>query len=413
MFNQLPDKDYIGLVVGGSNDISHRGAVRAKILGVTEEFEDSEQPYVYPAITTGIQQVPPIGYYLRVRFMNGDVNAGYYYGMSQTPDIAPAAFTEYYPDVAVANLGEDGFFYTHNRHTHITDIVNPGNNSTLTWDAAGFVTYESGTAHAQAGMGANEGTGENLHHVLTEATIDIFTCMPVGHNRANSGLGQGSEYLTISHVSQATIDAFHGQGQPQEQPETPQHPQTESDIPRVDIINRSGEVVDTVPMERTDQMIKRNGKEIKRILVCHTEGECFPIMAKKFMESSSNAHYLVGKVAGDPEVLSDLNNDKDALKNSGFAQFIDLEDDGGVYSGCTIGGDKVNVDAVIIMLVGSSMDDITPYQKSVLDKLVTHIRAKAKNDEIEVVSPNDFDALSARPLAYMPPTFNEDEYNGG
>jgi hypothetical protein len=37
---RLPNQDYIGVVVGGSNDISHRGAVRAKILGVTEEFED-------------------------------------------------------------------------------------------------------------------------------------------------------------------------------------------------------------------------------------------------------------------------------------------------------------------------------------------------------------------------------------
>ena len=410
MFNQLPDKDYIGLVVGGSNDINHRGAVRCKILGVTEEYEDDEQPYVYPAITTGIQQVPQVGYYLRIRFMHGDVNAGYYYGMSQTQDVAPAAFTEYYPDVAMANLGEDGFFYTHNRQTHITDIVNPGNNSTLTWDASGFVTYESGTAHAQAGMGAKEGTGENLQHVLTEGTIDIFTCMPVGHNRANSGIGQGSEYLTISHISQATIDAFNGQGQPTDTGNSPQQPQTEADIPKIDIINKSGEVVDTVPMERTDQMIKRNGKEIKRILVCHSEGECFPIMAKKFMESSSTAHYLVGKVAGQPEVLSDGNSDKDSLKNSGFVQFIDLEDDGGVYSGSTINGDKANVDSVIIMCIGSATDSLTPYQMGILDKLVTHIRAKAKNDDIPVVSPNDFDIK--KPTALMP-TFDGDDYNGG
>lgn len=410
MLNRLPDQDYIGLVVGGSNDIHHNGAVRCKILGITDNFEDEEQPYVYPAITNGIQQVPQVGYYLRIRFLNGDINYGYYYGMSQTQDVAPAAFTEYYPDVAVANLGEDGFFYTHNRQTHITDIVNPGNNSMLTWDASGFVTYESGTAHTQAGMGANEGTGENLQHVLTEGTIDIFTCMPVGHNRANSGLGQGSEYLTISHVSQASIDAFHGQGQTPETVESPQQPQTEADIPQMEIVNKSGEVVATVPMERTDQMIKRNGKETKRILVCHSEGECFPIMAKKFMESSSTAHYLVGKVDGKPEVLSDVDNNKDSLRNSGFAQFIDLDDDGGVYSGSTINGDKANVDSVIIMCIGSSADGLTPYQMDILDKLVTHIRVKAKNDDIPVVSPNDFDVQ--KPTALMP-TFDGDKYNGG
>ena len=231
--------------------------------------------------------------------------------------------------------------------------------------------------------------------------------MPVGHNRAESGLGQGSEYFTISHISQATIDAFHGQGAPQETDNTPSQPQTEADVPRIDIINKSGEVVDTVMMERTDQMVKRNGKEIKRILVCHSEGECFPIMAKKFLESTSTAHYLVGRVEGEPEVLSDNGLDKGSLRNSGFYQFIDLEDDGGVYSGYTVDGDKVNVDAVIIMLIGSSTEEVTSYQRSVLDKLVVHIRAKAKNDDIPVVTPNDFDIV--KPTAMML-NFSGDEY---
>ena len=401
MFNRLPNKDYTGLVVGGSNDTMHRGAVRVKILGITDEFDDDDQPYVYPAITTGLQQVPQIGYYLRIRFLNGDVQAGYYYGVSQTPNVAPAVFTENYPDVAVANLGEDGFFYTHNRKTHITDIVNPGNNSTLTWDASGFVTYESGTAHAQAGMGAKEGSGENLQHVLTEGTIDIFTCMPVGHNRASSGIGQGSEYLTISHVSQATIDAFHGQGTPVDTGDSPAVPQTEADIPMMDIVDANDEVVMQVPMERSEKPVKRNGKVIKKILVCHTEGECFPIMAKKFVETDSNAHYLVGRVKGDPEVLSDDNGNKKNLKNSGFLQFIDIDDDCGLYSGCKINGDKANVDSVVITLVGSATDDFTSYQREIVDKLVAHIRTKAKNKDIPVYTPGDFD-LPGKLTAVMP-----------
>ena len=400
MFNRLPNKDYTGLVVGGSNDTMHRGAVRVKILGITDDFDEDDQPYVYPAITTGLQQVPQIGYYVRIRFLNGDVQAGYYYGVSQTPNVAPAVFTENYPDVAVANLGEDGFFYTHNRKTHITDIVNPGNNSTLTWDASGFVTYESGTAHAQAGMGAKEGSGENLQHVLTEGTIDIFTCMPVGHNRSSSGIGQGSEYLTISHISQATIDAFHGQGTPVDTNDSPAVQQTEADIPMIDIVNANDEVVMQVPMERSEKPVKRNGKVIKKILVCHTEGECFPVMAKKFTETDSNAHYLVGKTKGDPEILSDDNGNKKNLKNSGFVQFIDLDDDGGLYSGSTIGGDKANVDSVIIVLVGSVTDEFTSYQREIVDKLVTHIRTKAKNKDIPVYTPGDFDL--PKPTALMP-----------
>jgi len=423
MFNKLPEQDYIAIVVGGSNDIMHRGAVRVKVLGITNEFDNDEQPYVYPAITTGIQQVPQIGYYVRVRFLNGDINCGYYYGMSQTANVAPSVFTENYPDVAVGNLGEDGFFYTHNRHTHISEIVNPGNNSQLTWDAAGFVTYESNVAHRNAGMGAKSNTGENLQHVLTEGTIDIFTCMPVGHNRRSSGIGQGSEYLTVSHISQATIDAFHGSLQVEPSTDKPNEPQTEADIPKMDIVNSDGEVVDSVPMDRTEHMIKRNGKIAKYIIVCHSEGECFPVMANKFMTTMSNAHYLVGMVAGEPEILSDVKPDdapvtpsvtpvdvgsaggelasalglstdgsKQYLKNSGFYQFVDIEDDAGLFSEATVDGSKANVDAVIIMLVNGSSTGFTSFQRETVDKLVEHIRTKFKNPDLPVITPNDFDS---------------------
>ena len=436
MYNKLPEKDYVAIVVGGSNDIMHRGAVRAKILGITNDFADEDQPYVYPAITNGLQQVPPIGYYLRVRFLHGDINSGYYYAMSPTANIAPPVFTESYPDVAVGNLGEDGFFYTHNRQTHITEINNPGNNSQLTWDAAGFVTYESNVAHKNAGMGAKTNTGENLQHVLTEGTIDIFTCMPVGHNRKASGIGQGSEYLTISHISQATIDAFHGTMQPQTPTETPTVPQTESDIPKIDLVNMKGEVVDHVPIERTDQMVKRKGKVAKRIIVCHSEKECFPVMCNKFMTTMSNAHYLVGWNEGDPEILSDAkpveaptmpnatpatgstapatgeaaemvaemstpvstaDDSKQYLKNTGFYQFIDIEDDAGMFGDATVGGEKANVDAVIIMLVnGFPVSDFTSYQREKVNILVQHIRKKFDNPDLPVITPNDFDTPNPR-----------------
>lgn len=407
MFNNLPDRDYTGIVVGGSNDTMHRGAVRVKILGITNDYEDDEQPYVYPAITTGIQQVPQVGYYLRIRFVGGDINSGYYYAMSQTPNINPAVFTENYPDAAVANLGEDGFFYTHNRHTHISKITNPGNNSELTWDASGFVTYESNVAHGNAGMGAKSNEGENLQHVLTEGTIDIFTCMPVGHNRASSGLGQGSEYLTISHVSQATIDAFHGSVKPVESTDTPAAPQTEADIPMMDIVDASGDTVMSVPIEHTDNMVKRKGKIAKRILVCHSEGECFPVMAKKFVETNSNAHYLVGRVAGDPETMPE--DGKGSLKNSGFYQFIDIEDDAGMFSGSKIDGEKANVDAVIIMLIGSATEDFTSYQREIVDKLVVHIRTKFKNCDLPVCKPDDFDLPNTN-LKSLMPTFDVGGY---
>ena len=409
MYNKLPDVDYLAVVVQGSVDTMHRGAVMARVLGVTDELDDEDQPYFYPALNSSIQQVPPGGYYLRVRFEDGDINRGTYYGMSATPDVLPPEFADNYPDVAVGNLGEDGFFYTHNRQTHTTTIVNPGNNSGFVWDAAGFITYESNVAHAQAGQGAKEGGGANTHHVLTEATIDIFTCMPVGGNRDNTGIGQGSEYLQISHISQTTIDAFNGQPPQDDTSKSPALSEPFDDnVPHTDIVNKSGETVMKVPLERTDKMIQRNGKQIKRILVCHTEGECFPVMANKFTTTDTNAHFLVGKVAGDPEVLGE-NGNKDSLKNSGLYQFIDLDNDAGAYSNASIDGDKANVDAVVIMLVGDATSAPTSYQMDVLDKLIVHIRTKADNFDIPVVSPNSFD-FPQNPRALMP-NFSADDYN--
>jgi hypothetical protein len=408
IYNKLPDVDYLGVVVQGSVDTMHRGAVKARILGVTEEFDDENQPYVYPALVGGIQQVPQVGYYLRVRFEDGDINRGTYYGMSATPDVLPPEYADSYPDVAVGNLGEDGFFYTHNRQTHTTTIVNPGNNSGLIWDSAGFITYESSVAHAQAGQGAKEGAGSNTHHVLTEATIDIFTCMPVGGNRDNTGIGQGSEYLQISHISQSTVDAFNGQPPQDDTSKSPALSESLDDnLTYTDIVNKSGETVMKVPIERTDKMIQRSGKQVKRILVCHTEGECFPVMANKFTTTDTNAHFLVGQREGTPEVLAE-NGDKAALKNSGFYQFIDLDNDAGAYSNATIDGEKANVDAVVIMLVGDSDSCPNSYQLGILDKLITHIRTKADNFDIPVVSTNEFDTPIQRSLM---PNFSADDYN--
>ena len=116
---------------------------------------------------------------------------------------------------------------------------------------------------------------------------------------------------------------------------------------------------------------------------------------------------MVGKVEGDPEVLGETGN-KDQLKNSGLYQFIDLEDDGGAYSNATIDGEKANVDSVIIMFVGDNDTPPSSYQLDVLDKLVTHIRAKADNFDIPVVSTSSFDTLQFRA---MMSDFDADDYN--
>lgn len=405
-YNRLPPGDYIGLVIPGGVDTFHRGGVRAVILGVTEPFEDEDQPYIYPALGFGIQQVPPPGYYVLVRFIDGNINYGRYYGMSATPSLLPSEYAANYPDVAASNLGEDGFFYTHNRQTHVTTIENPGNSSRMVWDASGFITYESAVAYQNAGMGAKENQGSNTQHVLTEGTIDIFTCMPVGHNRNSTGIGQGSEYLIASHISQATVDAFHGTAPATDTTKNPSVEQTEQDIPKMELFDFEGQVVDRVPIDRTDYCVKRNGaKEIRKIIICHSEGECFPVMAKNFMTTTNNAHYLIGYKAGEPEMLADTSSGlasgvKTALANTGFYQFVDIEEDCGACSGLTVNGEKVNVDSVVIMLIGDAMSQPTQFQLETVDKLVTHIRYKA-GDDVPVYKPDNFD-LPVSPTKLFP-----------
>lgn len=403
MLNKLTDDYYKCVVVGGSNDIDHRGAVRVKVLGVTDMFDDEDQPYVYPALTGGMQQVPQKGYVLRVKFKQGDINQGYYYGMSQTPHELPPDFVRSYPDVAVANCGEDGFFYVHDRMSHTTTVTNPGNNCVATWDAAGFCTMECTTAYPQSGMGATDGTGANVQHVLTEGTIDIFTCMPVGHNRGPNGsnIGQGSEYLSVSHISQATIDAFHGA------PTVPAtvipksyDPESNSDIETRDIDDGTG-TIEQIDFHPSDRNVKRSNKTFTRIILCHSQGENFPKQAKKSMYTSSSVHYLIGKVEGIPEVLGDA-AEPTQIRNSGSAQFIELSDDGQMFGGSRIGGEKASYGAVIIMVVGGAFDNFTQYQRDMVNKIITHVRRESGNNMLPVVTPDKFDnpSISASMMAY-------------
>jgi hypothetical protein len=44
MYNKLPKMDYMAVVVPGSIDTMHRGAVKAHILGVTDDLSDEYQP---------------------------------------------------------------------------------------------------------------------------------------------------------------------------------------------------------------------------------------------------------------------------------------------------------------------------------------------------------------------------------
>lgn len=393
MRNQLPPGEYTCVVISGKVDKEKRGAVPVKVIGVTDDWADDVQPYVYPAISSGMQQVPQKGYYLLVRFKDNDINQGYYYGISSTPAILPAEYVSEYPDVAVMNLGEADYTYTHNRNTHVSYINNPGNSSTVEWDADGFVTLECRNASNEGGV-FDKYRGDNVHHVLTEATIDIFTCMPVGQNRSNTGLGQGSEYLSVSHVSQKTIDAFHGNATVEVPKQLKPSDDADNNGTEVrDIVDASGNKVDSVEFHSGKFILVNGERKYRHIILCHSQGENFPKQAKKIMDTNSSVHFLVGKSEGAPEVLT-LSEPDSTPKNTGFAQFIDLKNDGGMFSGCKYQGEKASSGAIMVMVVGSVTDGYTDYQRAMVNKLIVHIRHETGNDMLPVITPDNFDNKS-------------------
>ena len=344
---RLPLPFYYGQVVGTMIDTNHTGAVQAVIKGVTDDWKVEEQPWVYPQLGLGLEAVPQEGYWLLIRFLNGDIMQGLYYGVSATPSFLPKEYTENYPFLAVANLGEHNFLYTHNRDTHVTKIDNPGNGSNITWGPNGAITIESDSYSSEEGA-------KSLP-VLTEGTIDIFTCLPVGHG--NAGVTQGSEYLAVSHISALTIETLRGGGVQQEP--APKKDEDHDGVNLIDIVDASGNVIEQVPLEQcgSDALVVRNGKKPTHILICCTEGTPFSSKLADFTSTDAklSPHYLVGLGPGDPDVIGTNDATAGELKNNGFAQLIEITNDASVGKDMKITqlrNKKANVDAIVVMFYG-------------------------------------------------------------
>lgn len=352
---RLPLPFYYGQVVGTMVDTNHTGAVQAVIKGVTDDWKVEEQPWVYPQLGIGLEAVPQEGYWLLIKFLDGDIMQGLYYGVSATPSFLPKEYTENYPFLAVANLGEHNFLYTHNRDTHVTKIDNPGNGSSVTWGPTGAITIESDSYSSEE--------GDKALPVLTEGTVDIFTCMPVGHG--DRGVTQGSEYLSVSHVSAMTIEALRGGGPTEVNAPIPDEISDGGNY--AELYDIDGNVVETVPIEPCgpDGFALRNGKKATHVLICCTEGVAFSSKLADFMDADAKSvpHYLVGLGGGEPDVIGTNDANPSELGNNGFAQFIDLSND------ATFGKDmklskmrnkKANVDAIVVMFYGDG--NLNQYQ---------------------------------------------------
>jgi len=363
--NRLPLPFYYGQVVGTMVDPNHTGAVQAIIKGVTDNWKVEEQPWVYPQLGLGLEAVPQEGYWLLIRFLNGDIMQGLYYGVSATPAFLPREYTENYPFLAVANLGEHNFLYTHNRDTHVTKIENPGNGTNITWGPNGAITVESDSYSSEE--------GSKSIPVLTEGTVDIFTCLPVGHG--SSGVSQGSEYLSVSHISSLTIETLRGGGVIEEQP--PKKDEDHDGVNMVDIVNADGDVVERIPLEECgpDAFVVRNGKVPTHILICCTENVPFSTKLADFTstDTKSSPHYLVGLGGGQPDIIGTNDAESPELANNGFAQFIEIENDATYGKDMKISklrNKKANVDGIVVMFYGDGV--LNDYQQGKLAMLRTN-----------------------------------------
>lgn len=376
---------YYAQVVGTSVDPNRSGSVQARVSGVTDKWPDNMQPWFAPQLTTGMQQVPQKGHWLLVRFIDGDINQGMYYGVSATKNFLPDDYVSEYPDVAVFNMGETGYLYTHNRRSHISTVRNPGNNSEISWNAAGEVVMTSSNASDEAGVAPVS--------VLTEATIDIFTCKPVGS--AENALRSGSEYLQVPHISKATIDALRGNGG---STGTAVEGTKDAEIDgqqKKEIVGK--EKTYEVPFMESPAAKSRSAKVNKRIILSAT-GFTTPLAEALSNYTDDNAkncaHYLIGVGDGDPDILATL-DDKSKAKNLGFIQCADITYD------ATLGSDmkgKPNLDAVSIVFYGDGV--INSYQTEKMLDIVNHVKQAGKLDEIEVIAYMPSNPIDARFLAY-------------
>lgn len=385
---------YYGEVVGNSIDPTRTGAVQARIIGITDKWDDKLQPWVYPQLMQGVIQVPQNGHWLLVKFKDGDINQGMYYAVSPTKNFTPEQYMAGYPDVAVMNMGETGYLYTHNRASHTSMISNPGNDSTLTWTATGEMTLES--SHN------SEEVGRTTVPVLTEATVDIFTCMPVGN--PSSGIRAGSEYLSVSHISKQTIDALRGNGTGEvKKATTPMDAVADGQETR-EITGASKTY--SIPFIESPAAIRRSAKVAKRIIVTVTGSTLLAEMLAMYEDSASKscAHYMVGLGDGNMDVMADL-EDKNKAKNLGFVQCADLSYD------ATIGSDmsgKPNLDAVSIMFYGDG--NLNSYQMDKFKDIVNHVKTTYKLSAIDVVAYKPSAATPQQITAWTNLTSMEGEY---
>jgi hypothetical protein len=342
---------YIAQVVGTENDPGKTGAVQVNVLGLTDSLDPAFMPWVRPSPAIQFHAVPEIGYYVSVYFNEGDIKQGWYDGVSQTGYMLDPEFVEGYPNVAVRNEGEDGFVTVHSRATKDTQTRHPSQ-MTRTWDNWGTVTYDTPRAYDNMGMGADEQAGTRLHPVLTEATINPFTCRPVGNGLDVGGTNQGSEYFVVPHMSKVSA----GETGITLEPPILMDPLINLEPSVVRTLTSSSGAISYIEYVGIGHYTERSDKVTTKIILGNSGDLSFAgTLNKMRCGDIPGAHYIVGR-GGNAEVSEAgiammATGSLDIESAEGFVQLIETTNDG------LLGGDNAR-DAISIMLVGQ--DNINP-----------------------------------------------------
>ena len=104
------------VVASNLDDPGKAGAVRARIIGLTDELEDNQQPWVQPAVNK-VAKVPIVGTYLKVYFKNGQDHSFPVYLMQGISDgnFLPEEYRSDYPNITETDMG---MFYFYNEATN-------------------------------------------------------------------------------------------------------------------------------------------------------------------------------------------------------------------------------------------------------------------------------------------------------
>ncbi len=392
------DKYYDAIVVNDDVDPNHAGAVRVKIFGVTDGLEEEQQPFALPTVD-GIQAVPTKGSYLRISFDAGDVNKPKYFQVSPEKSFLPEDYVDQYPNVSVSNLGGDFFIMTHDRAAKNTIITHPSA-SRIQWDEKGRIAHESDKGYDNAGRGAYKGRGEKLQSVLTEGTVDVFCCTPVGNNIENGGAFQGSEYFFVTHISKSTVNAINGQldSDFNTQVENARDTGTQDETKK-ELVDINGNVSRNVEFVETTSVVVRNGKETRKIIIDYTGQNDFPAMGEKVLDDANkfSAHYLIGRQDGaslieGQNIPNDQEDGSDLTR--GFIQFAEIENDCYLGSNFPPVGPKENEDSISILLV-SDGTTFTEFQYNTINQIIENARFSFDDNSIRAsLLPQATDPLS-------------------